>query len=481
MSGPPCRRARGCGLPCVLLALGLVTTAGFGCRPRVVCPRRAVEGKPAASPRVERRSLALVVSPDETVPPVGELPPFPTFTDPHPLPPRSLKRERNLAWKAEGAERQLVITHLAARLWRLANANLDQIRLLEEATRSSGTTRPEAKLTALRREASAHLQECVSLLEGVLETPNPPRLARVRLAYYLRELNPRAALPLFRKLLADEPPGPRRDELTLDLAQLLLRDGARLEAAALFPRGARLPATPRGRLLRALALAGHSGVLDEASLRGVLSDCGRDSSPLASVIALQLPALLAAVSRPAHAFERLRSAPPACLRYPLDRLAVELTERLLARGRLGSARVLVGTLRQLGVPQDLLDRVAEETGPFPASSLPPGNVRLGRLLASRLRAVALCVAPHAPVEMGLVLRLQGDGRARLLPTSPLASAASPSASPSAPSPGSPLHCIGEAVPRWRLPTWRVQVVLELSVLVSIRPVGQRRSPRTGPD
>jgi hypothetical protein len=395
-----------------------------------------------------------------------------------------MKWERNLAWSASGAERQEVISHLAARLWKLANSKLDQIRLLEEGQRTSGVRGPIDKIAALRREASAHLQECVTLLQGVLEAPNPPRMAKVRLAHYLRELDPAAAVPLIAELLEREPKGPRREGLALDLAQLHIRAGSYRQAAALFPDGSPTPSSPRGRLLRILAQVGLGGRLSERAIRDLLADCGGAEKSHTTAIVANLPAILAASARPGSAFFRLDGAPHTCRRHRDDRLAVELVQRLVALGRVGSARSLVKALRRAGRPVafELEEQVSQLAGPFMAYSIPPGDARLGRLIEARLRAVVLCAAPEVPVKIVFRLQVDPSGRVRLVPAQDAGREASNESSRIRGNSGfaALAKCLRAAAPRWRMPPWRAEETLELSVSLTIRPAARRRSPPTDP-
>lgn len=474
----------------LFLSAALPSFLASGCPTREALPEaRRPTQKPAPPPQpLERRSLTLQVGIWELVFNVGDPPPFPKFRDPGPLPARSLRKERELSFRAEDKERQAILTDMAARLWALANAKIDRVRALTEDRRTKVAAATAAKIAALRREASAHLQECVALLEGVLETPRPPRLARLRLAHYLRELKPRAALSHYRALLVDEPEGPGKEALGVDLAQLLLVGQEPFGASEVFHKVVKTVSTARGRLLRALAHAATLDVNREEAVMAALSDCDGSVTDRSRASALHVPVLLASLRRPAGVFEHLVAKSSRCLQGMGATVGSHMVERLLGLGRASAARSVVRVMNRssLELAAGLALRVAQEAGPFPRSEAPPSDRVLTRLLSGHVGAVLACAGRSVP-ETGvrLVVRVLQGGQVGLV-FPPGAAGPGPEVTPGPPSVAgqdlAPLwRCLAELVPRWRLPPWRASVNLELTLTVRITRSDQRQSPETDPD
>jgi len=139
---------------------------------------------------------------------------------------RSLWLLRRMASRHQARSRRKDMAQLAALLWRMA---------LEKAHRLPGLTGRRALI--LQRDIHAHLREAAALLEQTLHEDAGFALARLRLAYYLREVRPADAVFQFRQLLSlpasaqpqdtqqDWSPTATRPIHRLALAQLLLRLG----------------------------------------------------------------------------------------------------------------------------------------------------------------------------------------------------------------------------------------------------------------
>jgi tetratricopeptide (TPR) repeat protein len=132
-----------------------------------------------------------VVTPDADLPVCGPR----QFNDPVPLKPISLKKQRRRATRFRGTTRWKEMSQLAAMLWKLAKEKTAKADAMERQGRSA------RRAVKLKRQARAHLHESVALLEQVLQEAPKFYLARLRLAYYMRHLQPKRAVPHFKALI----------------------------------------------------------------------------------------------------------------------------------------------------------------------------------------------------------------------------------------------------------------------------------------
>jgi len=400
----------------VLGLLVPLSLSALGCPSRPTGP--AGNGRPRAVRVVPKAEVVVAVegflSPAKRVGRVERLPPYPRFRDPFRLPRRSLKRERRMAFKSHGRKRQRIITHLAARLWGMANQYIDKIQALEKAARAEGRPPPRDQIDPMRRMVSSHLQECVTLLEGVLESRRAPAMARVRLAHYLRKLKPAASVKLFQQLLGETSDPSTRSAYALDLAQLLVTVGRAAEARKVL-RDVRGAGAARALLLRALALA-HGGGRAAAlrkSLARVIRAIGSATPAVRRSVIWHLPQLLTRLERPVRLIDALASAAPALYKRHGGATMARLLARLLARGRLRTARRVLSTAIGSGIaiPQAVRARVARTAGPWQSAAKPPPAVAWTSQVRARLPTLASCFASRQlPVRAwSLELKVLPDG------------------------------------------------------------------------
>ncbi len=401
------------------------------------------------------------------------LPPFPRFQDPYHLPRRSLRRERRMAYRTSGRKRQLLITHIAARLWRLANHKIDEIRALMAAAKSEGRPPPRDHIDKLQRKVSAHLRECVTLLEGVLENKQPPDMARVRLAHYLRKLKPAASAKLFERLLAGGPQPRWRRAYGLDLAQLwvgLEKPAAALKVLRAASTGAQ---STRAVLLRSLALARSGGSPNHLSglVRRLVRGVGTASRALRRSVVHHLPALLARTDDPARTLQRWSSVDAAGFKSHGSTVSTRLVQQLMDRGEVRSARKVLSTALGSGmsIPAALRARVLRLAGPWKARELPPPAVSWTAQLRAREPAVTRCFARagYGLRPWRLMLVIPPDGTVREARGAPLKSSRR-RVSPGAVPPGL-VRCIARIAGGWTFPPWRADRAVRLTA--TLRPAG----------
>jgi hypothetical protein len=378
--------------------------------------------------------------------PVAPLPALAPFADPFPVPVRALKQQRILAYNLRGEARQRALSDLAARLWQLAQDRAAQLRALGAA----GDSEPvKAQRERLRRQISAHLQETVTLLEQVLEQPAAPPSARVRLAHYLRELNPRAAIPHLQVLIAKETHPARRAALRLDLAQALLQAARPAEAAALLRPAPADRASDRGLVLYVLGV-GYSddpGAL-AAVLPSILADAARLEGALRTMLLAHLPRLVARSGQPVALLPALVRAAGGAGAAALRAVEQCLGELMIA-GQPELAVRVAAAARTLGlvVAGPLSRSLADLTGPTPGAA-PPSPGRLRELLSARVAALRRCL-PSAARPRVLVMDVAPGGQVR-------------------PGPGAPC---ADVLASWVLPGWQgpQRLRLELSILPTVGP------------
>ena len=221
-------------VPSVLLSL-LLSCLVVACGPKRASTAAPKHPQPMPNARTESSCNPhhQILTIEIRIPELRPMPlpvPIP-WTDPKP-PTRSLRMLRKLASRHQTRSRRKHMAQLAALLWRMS---------IEKASQLLGKTGRRAVL--LKRDIHAHLREAVALLEQVLHEDATFALARLRLAYYLREVRPADAVFQFRQLLAlsanaqpqdtqqDWSPTATRPIHRLALAQLLLQ--LRRPAAAL--------------------------------------------------------------------------------------------------------------------------------------------------------------------------------------------------------------------------------------------------------
>ncbi len=455
-----------------LLMLTCVTLVG--------CPKPSPDG-----PRVRGRRVAAVpdaetavsvegfLRPEKRTLRLSTLPPFPRFRDPYPLPSRSLRKERRMAYRTSGQKRQVLISHIAARLWRLANQKIDQVRSLLAAAKSEGRPPPRDRIDRLQRKVSAHLRECVTLLEGVLESKQPPPMARVRLAHYLRKLKPAASAKLFERLLADTANSRRRVAYGLDLAQLRVGLGQPHKALKVLRSLSKHSKTARAALLEALArLPGNTGSgRFQRLVQRLIRLVGALPRPQRRSVVHHLPALLARTVRPARLLRSWSSTDAAGFKAHGASLATRLIEALVDRGALPSARrvlrVAVGA--GLGVPASLRSRVHRFAGPWKTRATPPPAVSWTAQIRARLPAVTRCYASVvAPLQSWrLELLIPPDGAVRKVRGGPVAVPKHPTSKTSAPTPASLARCITRTARGWKFQPWKAARAIRLTL--TLRP------------
>lgn len=445
----------GGGLLLLALAGGLVLLGG--CSPAPAPRSRVGVERGASTPAAARAALHLSL-PAPASPPAFRvvLPPAPPFVDPTPLPHRSLKRERKLAFREKGIRRAWVHTHLAARLWRMANREMDHIRRIEEAG-EQGNHGSRDRTARLRRRVSAHLKECVVLLEGVLEVPGAPRLARLRLAYYLRRLNPVAAVAHFKVLVRTERDARLRQRYALDWAQLLLQLGHPHRAAAVLLGPARLATSWRALLLRGLALPGGSAI-KQRSLTKLMGGCDQMAVAQRRALLLSLPALLIGAARPGGLIARLAARAPRCwAAVTVTAMVSGVCKALLLRGRPDAALAVVGAasaaVRSQAAPtrtalRALAARLRRIAGPWSPGERPPSPEAWKRWLGQRLQGWLRCGGAVGRRLRRVVLLARPAGRVSL------SRALVQGARGSTPAPRAMTRCLAQVARAWHSPGWK---------------------------
>lgn len=411
---------------------------------------------------------------------VHQLPPFPRFQDPFGLPRRSLRRERRMAYRKRGRKRQLLITHIAARLWGLANQKIDQVRSALAQAKSEGRPAPSDRIDKLQRQVSAHLQECVTLLEGVLESKQPPHMARVRLAHYLRKLKPAASAKLFERMLADTRDPRTREAYGLDLAQLWVGQGKPKAALKVLRSAAASAQSARAELLRALALQRSGGPATRLQkLTGrLIRAVPKAPAPLRRSVIHHLPALLARMENPARHLQDWSSVDTVGFRGHGSRVAIRLVRRLMVRGALRAARRVISMAQGAGlsVPAALRARVHRLAGPWKTRTAPPPPVSWTAQIRARAPAVMRCygAARHGLHGWRLVLLIPPDGTVREVQSRPVKAPRRPPAKgqalplpPPSPKVG---RCVARVARGWQFPPWRVARAVRLTV--TLRPTPQ---------
>jgi hypothetical protein len=474
----------------IMLLCAAIAWAGCPPTPGPADPRGRTDAGGPKAPRILRYELIVTIPRDvpdtESLP----LPPFPSFRDPFGLPDRSLERERRLAYNRKGRRRLISQTHLAARLWKLANRKIDRIRRLKARVHRAGRRPAQRRIHQLRREASAHLKECVTLLEGVLEAPSPPRAARVRLAHYLRGIEPARAIPHFRRLLRGAPPPGRRRRYARDLAQLLLSTGRPAEALRLLTSRAVSRPVLRTRLIR---LAARLGVERQPlplgeDARELVRRCDRAPPMLRSVILRLVPRLAARLEEPQRLLVELSRRAPDCRQRLGDGLVEQVIRRLMLRGRPTRAAAVLQQARGRGaaVSSGLAKRVQRTGGPWSVRAQPPAAPRFRRLVQARAASLTPCLRPAPAGSARLRVRVGPGGGARLTGDRAAPSAppkGSPNKGERARASGSRLHtgCAQAVIRSWRFPPWRSTpvVLLELRPFASPSRTVRRRSPPRG--
>lgn len=409
----------------------------------------AVEGFLRAPPKLHRLEL---------------LPPYPRFRDPFPLPRRSLRRERRLAYRKHGRKRQVLITHIAARLWGLAIQKIDRIRSALAAAKSEGRPAPTERIRKLQQQVSAHLQECVTLLEGVLESKQAPDMARVRLAHYLRKLKPAAAAKLFERLIADTRDPRTRQAYGLDLAQLWVGQGKPRAALKVLRSAAANARGARAELLRALALqrSGGSGAQLQKLLGRLIRAVATASAPLRRAVIHHLPALLARMEHPARHLQDWSRVDTAGFRAQGSGVAARLVRQLMARGALRAARRVMGAALGAGlsIPAGLRARVHRLAGPWKTRAAPPPPVSWTAQIRARAPALMRCMgsARKGLRSWRLVLLIPPDGSVSEVLSRQVAA-----------SPGPPpvVRCVTRVARGWQFPPWRVARAVRLTA--TLRP------------
>jgi hypothetical protein len=382
-----------------------------------------------------------------------------------------------MAYRKRGYKRQLLITHIAARLWRLANRQIDRIRALMAAARSEGRPPPRDRIDKLQRKVSAHLRECVTLLEGVLENKQPLEMARVRLAHYLRKLKPAASAKLFERLVADTRDARRRAAYGLDLAHLWVGLGKPSAALKVLRGVAPGDRGARAALLRGLALARSGGASRriEAALSRLIRAVGTASPALRRSVVHHLPALLARMGDAARHLQVWSSADAAGFKVHGSAVSARLLQRLLDRGALRSARKVLSTALGAGltVAAATRARVLRLAGPWKGRSDPAPAVSWAAQLRARLPAVARCYTSggHRLRAWRLVLLIPPDGTVRTLTGGPLTGPRPPARKARAtPDPPQALgRCIARIARGWIFPPWRAARVVRLTA--TLRPAG----------
>jgi len=381
-----------------------------------------------------------------------------------------------MAYRKRGRKRQVLITHIAARLWRLANRKIDTIRALMAAAKSEGRPPPRERIDLLQRKVSAHLRECVTLLEGVLENNQPPEMARVRLAHYLRELKPAASAKLFERLLVDVRVPRQRTAYGLDLAQLWVGLGRPASALKVLRTAAKDARGARAMLLRALALARSNG--SPRPLRRLLGRLiralGSASAALRRSVVYHLPALLARTRDPARHLQDWSSVDAAGFKAHGSVVSTRLTGRLMSRGAVRSARRVLTTALGSGLtgPAALRARVLRLAGPWKPRAEPPPALSWAAQLRARVPAVARCFASvgHRLQGWRLVLLIPPDGAVRRVKGSPLTGPRAPARKArSMPPPQGLGRCIEGIARGWRFPPWRAERSVRLTA--TLRPAG----------
>jgi len=457
-----------------ILLTGVVTLMG--------CPKAA----PQDPTRVHARRA--VVPSDETVIAVEgflrpypkplrllEMPPFPRFRDPYGLPRRSLQKERNLAYRRRGRKRQLLLTHIAARLWRLANRKIDLIRGLIAAAKAEGRPPRRDRIDRLQRKVSAHLRECVTLLEGVLETKQPPEMARVRLAHYLRKLKPMASAKLFERLLVDTRDLRRRTAYALDLAQLWVWLGRPAAAGKVLRADAEKARGARPALLGALALARSDGSPRrlEAELKRLFSAVHSASAALRQSAVHHLPALLSRVLDPARLLAHWKRVDAVGFGTHGPTVSALLVQQLMDRGSLRAARdVLRWASGAGGAPSAALRaRVLRLAGPWKVRAAPPPVVSWTAHMRARVPAVARCfLSVGADLRAWkLELLIPPDGTVREVKGGPFSGpwrlGSIRGATPALPRGLG--RCIGRIVRGWHFPPWRAARSVRLTATLRL--------------
>jgi hypothetical protein len=412
------------------------------------------------------------------------LPPFPRFQDPYALPERSLERERRLAYNREGRPRLVAQTHLAARLWSLANRKIDRIRRLQTRARRRGRRPPQARIARLRRDAAAHLKECVALLEGVLERRAAPRMARVRLAHYLREMKPRRAIPHFRALVRSETDADRRKAYTRDLAQLLLGAGRPAQALRVLARYAPKRPTLRTRLIRVVARvrARHRPVSMEADLRSLARSCERAPAALRRAFLRSVPGLMAGLAAPQRLLVGLARHAPACWRRQRVKLSEGGIRQLMLQGRPTAAAKVLRAVKKRGVtvPAALAKRVLRLGGPWSPRPAPPTAERFERLLQVRAAALRPCLGSTRGGRPRLSMRVGPRGRARFI-DSPRVASRPPRKKSIARGPARlRAGCARAVVGAWRFPSWRGAREVKLHLRLQPGPAAVHRAAPRAP-
>jgi hypothetical protein len=379
-----------------------------------------------------------------------------------------------MAYRTSGRKRQLLITHIAARLWRLANQKIDRIRALMASAASEGRPPPRDRIDKLQRKVSAHLRECVTLLEGVLENKQPPEMARVRLAHYLRKLKPAASAKLFERLLADGREPQRRTAYGLDLAQLWVGLGKPAAAIKVLRAATTGSQSTRAVLLRGLALARSGGPPDQLQslVRQLVRGLGRASSALRRSVVHHLPALLACTGNPAFHLQDWSSVDASGFKIHGSGVAKLLVGRLMDRGALRSARKVLSTALGSGmsIPAALRARVVRLAGPWKARTSPPPAVSWTAQLRAREPAVTRCFASvgQAPRPWRLVLLVPPDGTVREVRGAPLTPPPRPTQKSRVPAAGPELaRCIDRIARGWTFPPWRADRSVRLTA--TLRP------------
>ncbi len=469
----------------VVLLAGLICSGCPGAPSSVRVEAETRAGGRRAGALVPTRTISLegLLEPQPRHGRVTHLPPFPRFDEPAPLPRRSLRLERKMAYRRRGRKRQLIIATIAARLWRMANRMIDRVRALAAAAESAGRAPPTDLIRSLRRKISAHLRESVTLLEGVLESRHAPEIARVRLAHYLRELRPAASAKLFAELLSRERDPERRIAYSLDLAQLLiglgrLREGLRvLGSASASHRGL------RSVLLEALALAFTGSQSPpparlaglarlHALVRRLIRGMRAAPRSLRRSVLYHLPMLMTRLARPEVRKRTWVSALGAMASGLRGAVVARLLGKLLSEGALLSARRVLRAAARLRVPVSppLRARVARLAGPWKRSRGLPPQVVWATHLRARLPALRRCHGHPGRPGSGwrldlLVTRDGGVRRARA--HAPAPPGTSPAKGSSAAGVADHARCLRRLAYGWRFPPWTSGGAVRLKIILRV--------------
>lgn len=170
----------------------------------------------------------------------------------------SLKRRRFRASTSTRRRLWKENSQLSALLWNLAHKKIAEAEVLQNQPQRI------KERVSLLRSAHANLKECIALLNGVLEENENYYIALLRSAFYLRDINPKDAVPRFKKLLNHPESKNIRADLELALARLYLTLGSPESALQILKHGGSSKSGEEERLYLSAAAKYRTGKIEAA-------------------------------------------------------------------------------------------------------------------------------------------------------------------------------------------------------------------------